>query len=64
MREIVEKLWQIIDDIDTMDDWARDDDAAFRIAVMEKVKERWSSTGIISDGYSLIFPGDEAKNNV
>lgn len=44
-------LWQIIDDIDTYSDLAKDNDKMYRSLIVAKVKERF---GIMkSDGYSL-----------
>ena len=34
-------LWQLLDDIDTLDDACRDDDAAFRERVRAVQKKRW-----------------------
>lgn len=50
--ELVEKLWQIIDDIDTIGDMAKDDDKLYRQLVEAKQKERWDLP-IESDGYRL-----------
>ncbi len=55
-RELVETLWDIIDDIDTMDDVCRGDDVAYRKAVRRLQKKRWE-TGITTDGYTLAIPG-------
>lgn len=48
----IEFLWQIIDDIDTADDWAKDNDRAYRQAVCKLQYKRWQ-TGITTDGQEL-----------
>jgi len=45
-------LWGLLDDISTLDDMVRDDDAAFRRGARVRV-ERRNETGIESDGYEL-----------
>jgi predicted nucleotide-binding protein len=52
---IIEQLWSIIDDIDTYNDMAKNDDKAFRAMVERRQKDRWS-TGITTDGYNLTIP--------
>jgi hypothetical protein len=52
-----EKLWQIIDDIDTYSDMAKSDDKLFRGLVERKQKERFEI--LTSDGYDLFLPGEE-----
>lgn len=54
-REIVEFLWQLLDDIDTISDWAKSNNVAYRRAV-EKVQQRRWETGITTDGYTLQMP--------
>ena len=51
-KEIIEYLWQIIDDIDTVSDIAKGNDIAYRGMVEELQKKRWN-TGITNDGYKL-----------
>ena len=53
LRDAVEKLWMIIDDIDSYGDMCKSDDAFFRNRVERRQKERWTEVEIISDGYSL-----------
>lgn len=48
---MIDKLWNIIDDIDTADDMFKEDDKAFREYVMNKQKERHQV--LFSDGYGL-----------
>ena len=45
------RLWDIIDDIDTLDDACKSNDAVFRERVREKVKER--NLYFVSDGFKL-----------
>ena len=52
LRDIVENLWSIIDDIDTYGDMAKSDDKLFRSLVEQRQRERWK-TGITTDGYKL-----------
>ena len=49
---MIEYLWQIIDDIDTVSDIAKGNDIAYRGMVEELQKKRWN-TGITTDGYKL-----------
>lgn len=73
-----EALWQIIDDIDTLDDWAKGDDRAFRSAVNAFVRRRFEYANS-PDGYTLVWTaegtperpsvcqtwdGHEARNNL
>ena len=51
-KKIIEYLWQIIDDIDTVSDIAKGNDIAYRGMVEELQKKRWN-TGITTDGYKL-----------
>ena len=52
LRDTVDKLWQIIDDIDTMSDIAKVDDKFYRAHVEKIQKRRWE-LGINCDGYQL-----------
>jgi len=52
---IVNTLWNIIDDIDTYGDVAKDYDRIFREMVECRQKDRWI-TGITTDGHALIHP--------
>ena len=51
-KEIIEYLWQIIDDIDTASDIAKSNDAVYRNMVEKLQKKRWN-TNITTDGYKL-----------
>ena len=53
LRGAVEKLWQIVDDIDTFSDIAKSDDVLYRRLVEKKQSQRWESTEIFSDGYEI-----------
>ena len=55
--EIIEYLWQIIDDIDTTSDMAREDNEVYRKRVERLQNKRWN-TGITidKDGQKLILP--------
>ena len=53
-KSYIEKLWQIVDDIDTYGDMAKSDDAMFRSLVENKQKERWELP-ITTDGYKIIL---------
>jgi len=50
--DLIVKLWDIIDDIDSYGDMAKDDDKLFRGLVERKQKERWDLP-ITTDGYGL-----------
>ena len=54
LKSYIEKLWQIVDDIDTYGDMAKSNNAMFRSLVENKQKERWELP-IITDGYKLIY---------
>ncbi len=51
-----ERLWQLLDDIDTADDALRDNDAGFRECTRTTVKERHAIAS--SDGYKLSWAED------
>ena len=53
--EIIEILWDIIDDIDTYSDIAKSNDNAYRKLVECRQLDRWK-TGITTDGYKLLMP--------
>lgn len=52
-HDAAEKLWQLLDDIDTLDDACRDDDAAFRRLVRGIQQKRHELA--TSDGYRLYW---------
>lgn len=52
--EALEKLWNIIDDIDTYGDIAKADEKLYRILVERRQRTRFEETGISTDGYTLI----------
>jgi len=51
--EALEKLWNIIDDIDTYGDMAKSDDKLYRSLVERRQRQRFEQTGISTDGYEL-----------
>jgi hypothetical protein len=51
-KEIIEYLWQIIDDIDTASDMAKSNNVVFR-NIVEKLQKKRCNTGITTDGYKL-----------
>ena len=51
--EALEKLWSIIDDIDTYSDMAKADDKLYRTLVERRQRMRFKETGITTDGYKL-----------
>ena len=67
LKEGLEYLWAIIDDIDTYGDMAKADDKLYRKLVERRQGDRWT-IGVTSDGYKLdlskLGPGREgpAKN--
>lgn len=58
-KEIIEYLWQILDDIDTASDIAKSNDVAYRNIVEKLHKKRWD-TKITTDGYKLDLTKMEA----
>ena len=50
--EALETLWDILDDIDTASDMAKENDAWYRKRVEALQKKRWDTT-ITTDGYKL-----------
>ena len=50
--EALEALWDILDDIDTASDMAKENDAWYRKRVEALQKKRWDTT-ITTDGYKL-----------
>lgn len=54
IRDIIKKLWQIIDDIDTIGDIAKSDDKLYRRMVEKKQIERWELP-IECDGQTIYY---------
>jgi hypothetical protein len=54
---LVEKLWDIIDDIDTASDMAKDNDRWYRNRVEFLQRQRFDY--VMSDGYELFIKPDE-----
>jgi hypothetical protein len=57
LRNLVEKLWDIIDDIDTASDMAKADDKWYRLRVESLQSKRFNY--VTSDGYKLFIKPDE-----
>jgi hypothetical protein len=51
--EVLERLWGIIDDIDTYGDMAKADEKLYRKLVERRQRQRFEETGISTDGYEL-----------
>jgi hypothetical protein len=58
-KERAEKLWQMLDHIDTQDDACREFDSAFRARARKYVKRRFEI--LVSDGYTLRVPEQKAS---
>jgi hypothetical protein len=54
-KNLIEKLWNIIDDIDTASDMFKHNNQTYRNYVERKIQERFT-TGIKTDGYCLLIP--------
>lgn len=50
--KIIKYLWNLLDDIDTLDDICKKDDISFRKSTM-KIQKKKELTGITSDGYTI-----------
>ena len=57
LRCMVVSLWQLLDNIDTLDDACRDSDESFRALARNCQKERHQI--LTSDGYELFLPDDK-----
>lgn len=57
-KERAEKLWNLLDHIDTQDDACREFDNAFRARARKHVKRRFEI--LVSDGYTLSVPEQKA----
>ena len=53
-KEIIKRLWQLLDDIDTASDAFKPEQTPFYQYVMAKVKKREEL--IVSDGNKLFYP--------
>lgn len=53
VEEIAQRLFQLLDDCDTADDIAKEDDALFRNLVRRAHRERFKYA--TTDGYSVTF---------
>jgi len=54
LRNMVGWLWGYLDDIDTLDDMAKNNDLVFRNTVRSIQKQRFNH--LVSDGYNLFLP--------
>jgi hypothetical protein len=57
LKQAVQELWDIIDDIDTASDMAKDNDEFYRNRVHFLQKKRWA-TRITTEGYELLVKTD------
>lgn len=60
LRLAVIRLWNILDDIDTVSDIVKGDDALYR-SLVEGLQAKRHNTGITTDGYSL-FVGSSSNS--
>lgn len=58
-KEAAIKLWELLDDIDTASDQAKDNDQAYRHYVEKRQSERFKI--MTSDGYDLYDPESGEK---
>lgn len=63
LEGVVRFLWQLLDNIDTADDMAKSDDAAYRRIAKAQQARRWES-GITTDGYTIDLGGAAAPTPV
>lgn len=49
-----EELWQLLDDIDTVSDMVKSDDAAYR-RLVEKIQAKRNAIGYSPDGHGLLW---------
>jgi len=61
LREERNKLWDILDDIDTLDDSCRGSDSKFRINARKHVKRRFKV--LESDGQVLYRAGESPESS-
>jgi len=54
LRSMVDKLWTLLDHIDTLDDACKDNDKCFRNNTRKYQRQRFEI--LESDGYSLFHP--------
>ena len=58
LRESVSYLWHLLDQIDTGNDMAKDNDKAYRAWAEKMQAKRWK-LGIVTDGYDLFRGGEQ-----
>jgi len=54
LRKATETLWQLLDNIDTADDMAKENCNFYRALVQKEMEKRFNI--LISDGYNLFLP--------
>lgn len=54
LRSMVSDLWELLDDIDTLEDVCKSDDIRFRQYTSRRHKKRFDI--LTSDGYNLFLP--------
>jgi len=54
LQELVLNLWALLDDIDTVDDMAKENDKSYR-SLVGMIHTKRHNTGIVSDGYNLFY---------
>lgn len=54
LHELVQNLWMLLDDIDTVGDMAKENNVAYR-SLVEMIQVKRHNTGIKSDGYNLFY---------
>ena len=58
LHNSIEILWKLLDNIDTADDMAKDNDKVYRKLAQEQMEKRHKV--LVLDGYDLFFPRDKA----
>ena len=62
LQRVVTHLYDLLDAIDTADDIAKSDDAAYR-RLVSRFQQRKNDSGVFSDGYSLLIEEKEFQTN-
>lgn len=62
LRRVVEHLYDLLDDIDSASDAAKDNDAAYRRMVMN-LQERRNESGVKSNGHHLLIGKKDFRTN-
>ena len=62
-NSVIEYLWKLLDDIDTVNDWARDNNVAYRKNASRIANERWKTGITVSDdGQKIIYNHNKIVN--